>query len=330
MPANLPPDYYAAEERFRAAKTADDKIACLEEMLMIMPKHKGTDKLKAELRRKISGLKEQPQAKGKAGARSKSASHIEKEGAAQVMIVGAANAGKSSLLAALTQAKPQIADFPMTTWLPMPGMLDADGIAIQLVDTPALDADYLQPELLDLLRRSDMIALVVDLNADAPGQLERCRALLEENRIVPLHLKQEHAETNRIVSYLPFLVVANKCDDDSAEENFEIFRELVPGHWPLVAASAATGRNLGGLKQALTDELRLIRVFSKQRGKPPDMTEPFVLKKGSTVEDFARKVHLDFVENLRSAKVWDKGVFDGQMVHRDHVLQDGDVVELHA
>jgi ribosome-interacting GTPase 1 len=330
MPANLPPDYYAAEERFRAAKTNGEKIACLEEMLMVMPKHKGTDKLKADIRRRISKLKEQPQAKGKAGARSKGEFHVEREGAAQVMVVGTANTGKSSLVSAVTQARPQIADFPMTTWSPMPGMLDVDGVPIQLVDTPALDAEYLQPDLLDLLRRSDMIAVVVDVNTDPAGQLERCTALLEDNRIVPQHMRRRWAHANRVMSFLPFLVVANRCDHESAGESLEIFRELAGGEWPLVAVSASAGWNLDGFKCALINELQLIRVFSKLRGKPPDMTEPFVLKRGSTVEDFARKVHLDFVAGLKSAKVWGKGVFDGQMVHRDHTLQDGDVVELHV
>jgi ribosome-interacting GTPase 1 len=326
MPANLPPDYFEAERRYRVAKTPREKIACLEQMLTIMPKHKGTDKLRADLRRRISKLKDVSQAKKGAGKRE-SAFHIDKEGAGQVLVLGPANVGKSALVAALTNASPQVADFPNTTWKPTPGMMPVGNIQIQLIDTPPLDREYIEPELMDLIRRADLILLVVDLQTDPMQQLEDTVAMLDEFRIVPLRLKERYAGQPGL-TFIPFLVLANKNDDRSSDENFEILRELLEDDWPMLSVSATTGRNLEALKRTVTARLEIIRVYSKAPGKDPDTSAPFVLKKGSTVADFAGKVHQDFVKKLKVARVWGQSVFDGQMVQRDHVLHDGDVVEL--
>lgn len=327
MSANLPPDYFEAEKRYRAAKTPADKIACLEDMLTIMPKHKGTDKLRAGLRKRISKLKSSTQAKKSVGKRE-SAFSIEREGAGLVMVVGPTNVGKSSLVATLTNANPEVADFPLTTWKPTPGMMPVENIQIQLVDTPPLNRDYMEPELLVLIRRADLILLVVDLQTDPVQQLEDTVSLLEEHRIVSSHLQDKYTEQNHL-NFIPFLVLANKNDDEATDENLEIFGELIDEDWPLLAVSVNRGRNLESLQKILVERLRIIRVYSKAPGKEPDLTSPFVLKKGSTVENFAGKVHKDFVQKLKIVKVWGEGVFDGQMVQRDYVLQDGDVVELH-
>ncbi|MGC9359323.1 MAG: TGS domain-containing protein [Anaerolineae bacterium] len=78
------------------------------------------------------------------------------------------------------------------------------------------------------------------------------------------------------------------------------------------------------------ERLGVIRVYSKAPGRPPDLDAPFTLEEGSTVADLAAKVHRDFYDQLKSARIWGKGVHDGQMVSRDHVLADGDIVELHV
>jgi len=327
MPANLPPEYLEAEKRYRAAKNPTEKLACLEDMLTLLPKHKGTDKLRADLRRRVSKVKAASQAK-KGGGKRESAFQIDKEGAGQVVVVGPANVGKSALVARLTNANPEVANFPLTTWKPTPGMMPIENIQVQLVDTPPLNRDYVEPELLDLIRRSDLILLVVDLQTDPVEQLEETVNLLEENRIVPSHLRDKYEE-QRLLKLIPFLVLANKNDDENTDENLEIFRELTDNDWPMISVSTITGRNLELLKNILVDKLQIIRVYSKAPGKEPDLTAPFVLKRGSTVEDFAGKVHKDFVDKLKIAKVWGDSVFDGQMVQRDYILRDGDVVELH-
>ncbi|HUV95519.1 MAG TPA: GTPase [Anaerolineae bacterium] len=326
MPANLPPEYFETEKRYRAAKSTAEKIACLGELLSVIPKHKGTERLRGDLRRRLSKLKTAPRGR-KSRSRRDSVFRIVREGAGQVVVVGLANVGKSALVASLTNATPQVAAFPFTTWKPTPGMMPMEDIQIQLVDTPPLNRDFVEPELLDLIRGSDLILLVVDLQTDPVQQLEDTIALLLQHGIAPRHLKDRSAEQRR-VTLIPLLVLANKSDDQSTDEDFEIFCELLEDDWPLLPVSATTGRNLQRLKQVVFERLEIVRVYSKRPGQEPDLDAPFVLKKGSTVADVAGKVHGDLFEKLKTARVWGTDVYDGQMVSRDHVLHDGDVVEL--
>jgi small GTP-binding protein len=326
MPTNLPPEAIEAENRYRAAKSVAEKIACLEEYISLIPKHKGTDKLRAGLRRRLSKLKAAAETRKKV-SRQVSAFHIDKEGAGQVVVVGPPNVGKSALVAALTNATPEVADYPFTTWTPTPGMMPVENIQIQLIDTPPLNRNYVEPELLNLIRRSDLILLVVDLQAYPIQQLEDTIVFLQEHRIVPLRLKDHYIEQQRLI-FKPLLVLVNKNDDESFDGDFEVLCELLEDDWPLLPVSAATGRNFERMKQVVFERLEIIRVYSKAPGKEPDLSAPFVLKKGSTVEEFARGIHQDFFENLKSARVWGSAAHDGQMVGRDHVLRDGDVVEL--
>lgn len=326
MPTNLPPEYYDAERRYRSSKIPAGKLACLEEMISIVPKHKGTDKLRADLRKRVSKLKSTAQAKKSLG-RHESAYHINKEGAGQVVIVGVTNVGKSSLVARETNAVPEVADFPHSTWKPTPGMMPVENIQIQLIDTPPLAAEYVDPEMMDLIRRCDLVLLMVDLQTDPWQQLEDSLVSLEAQRIVPMRLKDRYRD-RRGIRPVRFLILANKNDDPQTDENLEIFRELLADNWPMVSASVKTGRNMDQLKAALLERLNIIRVYTKSPGKKPDRAAPFVFKKGSTMADFAGKVHQDFAQKLKSARVWGPAVFDGQMVQRDYVLQDGDIVEL--
>lgn len=328
MPANLPPNYFEAEKRYREATTVSEKISHLEEMLRIMPKHKGTDHLKADLRRKLSKLRISPGAK-KGVSRRAAAFQISKEGAGQVAIIGPTNVGKSSLVEALTNATPEVSEVPFSTWKPTPGMMPIEDIQVQLIDTPPLDREFIEPALMDLIRRTDMILAVVDLETDPVLQLETSLSLLEENRILPDHLQDGQTSMQRM-TYKPFLVLANKCDDQSCDENYEIFRALLAQDWPMIFVSAKTKRNFEHLKKTIFERLKIVRVYTKAPSEGPDLSRPFVLHKGDTVEDLAGKIHQDFLYNLKFAKVWGKGVFEGQMVQRDHILHDGDVVELQA
>jgi ribosome-interacting GTPase 1 len=332
MPTNLPPEAIEAERRYRAAQSVAEKITCLEEFMSLIPKHKGTDRLRANLRRRLSKLKASSQAR-KGVSRRDSAFHIDKEGPGQVVLVGPTNVGKSALVAALTNATPEVAASPYTTWTPTPGMMPVEDIQIQLIDTPPLDREYVEPELLNLIRRSDLILLIVDLQTDPVQQFEDTITLLREHRIVSRRL-QDRAGDQQPLTFIPLLVLANKSDNESQDENLEIFRELLKDienedSCPLLPVSATTGRNLERLKEAVFEQLEIIRVYSKAPGKKVDLSAPFVLSKGSTVADFAAQVHQDFYQNLRSARVWGSAtLYDGQMVSRDHILQDGDVVEL--
>jgi ribosome-interacting GTPase 1 len=328
MPTNLPPEYFAVEKRYRAAGSPQDKIACLEELIGTIPKHKGTDRLRADLRKKLSRLKSSAQGK-KGVSRQVSAYHIDKEGEGQLVVIGPTNVGKSALVASLTNAAPQVAGAPFTTWQPTPGMMPIENIQVQLIDTPPLNRDYVEPDMLDLLRRSDLLLLLLDLQADPVQQLQDAVELLQEQRIAPLHLQQAFDEPDRL-TFKPFLVLVNKYDDESLDEDYEIFRELLDDDgWPLLPISAASGYNVEAFKQSVFQQLGIMRVYSRPPGKEPDFSAPFVLDQGANVADFAAQVHKDFFEQLKSARVWgSSALYEGQMVGRDHVLQDGDVVEL--
>jgi uncharacterized protein len=326
MPTNLPPDYANAERRFREAQTPAEKIRCLEEMISIVPKHKGTDKLRADLRRQLSRLREEAQTKKKAGGHQ-SAYQISKEGAGQVVVLGPTNSGKSALVAALTNAEPEVSPAPFTTWKPLPGMMPVEDIQVQLIDTPPLDRDFLEPALIDLLRHTDAILLVVDLQADPFQQIEDALALLEEHRIAPLQ-RSEDLEDRERMTFLPVIIAANKCDGEDQDESFEILCELFETPCPLLPLSATAGRNFDKLKLRIIESLQIVRVYAKPPGKEPDLERPYVLKKGSTITDLAAKIHRDFYDRLKIARVWGSSAFDGQMVQRDYVLQDGDIVEI--
>ncbi len=325
MPTNLPPEYFAIEREYRAAKSAAEKIAYIEEMLSIIPKHKGTDRLRGDLRRKLAKLKSAAQSR-KGGGRQESAFRIEREGAGQAVLVGPPNVGKSALVARLTNASPEVADYPYTTWTPTPGMMQVEDIQIQLIDTPPLNREFVEPELWSLIRRSELLLLMVDLQAYPIQQLEETLDILREHRILPQRLAPQYTGQLRL-TFLPTLVLVNKNDDESSDEDLAVLRELLADDWELLPISAATGRNLNRLKRAVFERLGIVRVYSKPPGREPDLSNPFVLRRGNTVAEFAVKIHQDF-GNLKAARVWGSAAYDGQMVGRDYVLQDGDVVEL--
>jgi small GTP-binding protein len=338
MPANLTPQYLAAEQRFKEAVTPQEKIEALEEMLAVMPKHKGTDKLHADLRRRLAKLR--TEAARKHGVSKASAIYtVQKEGAGQIVLVGAPNVGKSSLLARLTHATPEIADYPFTTRLPQPGMMPYENILIQLIDMPPIDEQFYEPWMGGILRQADFALLVVDLSSDELlEEVEVVLQVLERSKIrlagkVPAEAQPESA------SELPHraLIIGNKLDVPNARDNLQILREFYEGRFEIQAVSAATGEGLGALGPILFERLDVIRIFTKVPGKKVDLSSaPFVLKHGSTVLDAARAVHRDFVLSLKFARAWSSEKskrsvkFDGQMVERTHQLEDGDILELHV
>ncbi len=327
MPANLPPHYFEAEKRYREAKTPEEKVKALEEMLTIMPKHKGTDKLRASLTSKIAKFKAQAQQR-KSTSRRETAYNIEKEGALQIAVVGAPNTGKSSLVASLTKATPEIADFPHTTWKPTPGMANFENIQFQLIDTPPITKDYIDPWMADLMRRADVLSVLIDLKDDPFKQFEETVEVLNSLRIYPEGMKVPPDLPKR-----PFIkktiVVVNKVDTERDEEDFHVFLELSEIPIPCVPFSAKNPKFRDNFLKKIYEIGDIIRVYTKAPGKEPDLNSPFIMPRDSTLEDLAGKIHKDFLEKLKYAKIWGTSVFNGQMVQKDYVLQDGDVVELH-
>lgn len=326
MPANLPPRYFEAEQRFREARTPEDKIEALEEMLAVMPKHKGTDKLKAMLRERISKFRDQAR-KRRGTAKQKTAYDIEKEGAAQVVVVGPPNAGKSSLVKLITNASPEVADFPHSTHRPMPGMAPYENIQFQLIDTPPLTREYTEPALADLIRRCDIVVLLLDMTADTLSQLEESLGILHASRIFSdtCTLPPDLKKPPRIKK---MLAAVNKIDTPGDQENFEAFIELSGITLPCIGISTRAGRNITAFLEKLYEMSGIIRVYTKRPGREPDLTAPFIIPAGSTLTDLAGDIHNDFIDRLKTARIWGPAVRDGQMVQRDYILRDGDVVEI--
>jgi uncharacterized protein len=326
MPTNLPPDYFNAERRFREGETPAEKIVLLEEMISIVPKHKGTDHLRADLRRQLSRLREEAQSQKKHGGHA-SVYHIEREGAGQVALIGPTNVGKSALVCSLTNARPEVSPAPYTTWKPSPGMMPFQDIQIQLIDTPALERNMSEPGLFDLVRKADLTCLVVDLQADPLEQVKDSLQLLAEHHIYSQEWIDRPTDDARRI-FIQLFILVNKADEPALDELYEICCDLLDEPIVHLPVSSISGRNFDEFKHYIYNHLGIIRVYAKPYGKEPDLERPFVLRKGGTVIDMARKVHRDFYEHLKSARVWGSAEFDGQMVHRDYVLQDGDIVEL--
>ncbi len=323
MPANLPPQYFEAEKRLHAARSPEERVMIIEEMLAVMPKHKGTDHLKADLRRKIALIQEEAQKKG--GGKRASVL-IEKEGAAQVAVIGLPNSGKSQLVASITSAAPVVADYPFTTQLPLPGMMEFENIKIQLIDTPPLTAEPAEWWLRNLIIRADGLLIVIDLTANPLAQMATVIAQLRDTRINIGRLPVTEEEL--IMHHKKALVLANKADLD-AGGGYELLRAKYEGLVPLMAISAKTGTGLEDLRRQIFDMLEIIRVHTKTPGKKVELNDPIVLSKGATVADAAAGVHKDFLARLKYARIWGSGKHDGVMARRDHVLEDGDIIELH-
>jgi len=248
---------------------------------------------------------------------------IEKEGAAQVAVIGLPNAGKSQLVASITNASPTVAEYPFTTYAAIPGMMEFENIQIQLIDTPPLVPQSIEWWLPPMLRRADALLIMVDLS-DAPlAQMEAILAQLEKMRIGIGPGKAEEG----ILNQKKALIIGNKLDLKS--ENYAALQSKYGEQLPVMAISAKDGTGLEELKLRVYQVLDIIRVYTKVPGQKPDFNDPIILDRGNMLEDAAAAVHKDFRAKLKYARVWGSGKHDGIMVKRDHVLQDGDVIELH-
>ncbi|OQX84860.1 MAG: hypothetical protein B6D63_03610 [Candidatus Latescibacteria bacterium 4484_7] len=200
MPANLPPQYFEAEKEYKNAKTSEEKIAALEAMLAIMPHHKGTDKLRAALTRKIAQIKTLEEARRK--TRRGSIFNVDRQGAAQVLLVGLPNSGKSSMLSSLTNASPEVADYPFTTTIPVIGMMAFEDIQIQVVDLPPLEEEIRKLPYYNLLRNADALLLVVDASSHPEDEVQLILDMLKDSSVTgegTSELKREVFETVEIV-----------------------------------------------------------------------------------------------------------------------------------
>jgi len=327
MPANLTPQYLEADRRFKAARSPDEKLAALEEMLAVIPKHKGTEHLRGDLKRRVAKLKAEAEQAGR--RRGGFSFTVEPEGAGQAALVGPANAGKSALLTRLTNAQSEVGEYPYTTRRPVAGMMPFVNIQIQLVDLPAISQTYMEAWVPSVIRPADLALLVVDAGSPALlDELEEVLAILERGKLRLWRGAAEEVPPGWAVK--PAVLAANKCDRPEAETALELLREAYADRFPVVAVSAQTGAGLEPLKRAIYDGLGIVRVYSKAPGKEPSMASPVILRRGSTVLQMAEAIHKDFARNLDYARVWGSSKFTGQRVQREYVIQEGDIIELHC
>lgn len=330
MPANLTPQYLKAEEEYRRAATPDEEFACLQIMLRELPKHKGTDKLHAELKQKLSKVKKEQEQHAKSGAKKGHGARIPRQGAGRAVIIGGPNAGKSQLVRAVTRATPEVAPYPFTTREPFPAMMPHEDVMVQLIDTPPITADLFDPATQGLIRGADVVVLMVDLGADEG--IEQLQELLDRVQQTKTRLARESylSEDDIGLSYTRALLAPNKIDLAEAPDRLQLLHEFCQLDFPEHVISAQTGSGLDELRRAIYAALDVVRVYTKlPTKKEPDYDRPFTIRRGGTLVEIAELIHKDVAKNLKSARVWGSQVHDGTQVKGDYVLQDKDVVELH-
>jgi len=330
MPANLTQQYLKAEAEYRRAATPEEELDCLQVMLRELPKHKGTDKLQAELKQKISKTKKEIDQQRKAGGKKGGGFRLPRQGSGRAVIIGGPNAGKSQLLCSLTRATPEVAAYPFTTHEPVPGMMPWEDVMVQMIDTPPITADVFDPVTQGLIRSADIVLLVIDIGND--DGIEQVQEVLDHINETKTRLSTtSHFDEDEVgVIYTRTFAVANKIDLPEAAHRLELLKEFCPLEFEQFLISAKTGQGLDELRNAVYNALDVVRVYTKMPNKKEaDYDRPYTIRRGGTLMDIAELIHKDFAENLKFARVWGSNVHDGTHVKGDYVVHDKDVVELH-
>ncbi len=341
MPANLSPEYKAAEAAFRKTRDPRERLDRLREMLRTIPKHKGTEHLQADIKARIKDLAEELEGARKGAAHGGPALVIRPEGAAQIALIGPPNAGKSSLHARLTGSGAHVGPYPFTTQVPQAGMMPHEDVHFQLIDLPPIAPEHPVPWLAGSLQTADAALLVVNLGEPSClEQLQAVQSVLETQRVTLTERWEASAESRAgaptddddpFALRLPTLMLANKAEGIAdLDAELQALRDLTGLRLPVLAVSATTGHGLGDVGTWLFQNLGIVRVYTKTPGHPADKHRPFTLRRGQTVGDVARLVHQDLARSLRYARIWGRSGFEGQQVGHEHCVADGDIVELHA
>ena len=340
MPTNVTAEYKKAEQAFREAREAPEKLQCLKEMLRTIPKHKGTEHLQRDIKTRIKLLNDELSGPRKGGARTGPSHSVRPEGGAQLALLGPPNSGKSQLHHHLTGARSEIGPYPFTTQILLPGMMPYEDIHFQLVDLPPVSNDYFEPWVANALQTADAALLVIDIsNPGCIDHIDQVIAQLDQRKItlidqfvtekLAIETDDETVDDPFRIE-LPTILIANKIDLAAGRGELDALNDLVSYNFPSVAVSALTGANLESFPRMVFEKMKIVRVYTKIPGKPADTDKPFTLKLGGTVSDVARQIHKDFENTFRFARIWGKNVFAGQQVGPDHVLEDLDILEIHV
>ncbi len=366
MPINAHPEYYIAEGKYIRASTTQEKITCLEEMLRTAPNHKGSESLRAEIKQKLSKFrslleKTSQTSKGK-GAKL----FVKREGAAQITLVSVTNAGKSSLIAKLTNAKPLVAEYKYTTTKPEMGIMNYKGIYLQLIEIPAMFPGFAYkgegPSFFTIIRSADLVVFLIDTTHDEQEQLNILYTEFEKAQIKlnfekpkvfirkqgqggieflgkkyfqfdskdAVKMMTEHGYHNAVVTAFEPITIEDLAD---------VINESII-YMPLIICytksditgkgiSTITGKGLEDLQTNIFKTLRMIKVYSKSPGKERDWP-PIAMQEGDTIKSLASKIHKDFLKKFKYARIWGPSAkHTGQTVGLEHELEDEDIVEIH-
>ena len=329
MAANLSPEYQAAEKKYKSSSDPREKLDALQEMLRTIPKHKGTEKMQADIKTRIKKMRKETKKSG--GAAKSTGISIERSGEGQVVLVGPPNSGKSTIVNMLTHATPEVADYPYTTRMPTPGIMKHEDVPLQIVDLPPIADGYIESWLPQIIRVCDAAILCLSFhNDDILSQYEELMKILEEYKLMLCGQEiPDEDDIPRGFMPIPTVMLANKMDTPDAKDNLEIFREFFGTPFETIEMVATDEEQVSKIPAKMFDFMNLVRVYAKEPQKPAKMDKPFVFHEGDTLFDMAYTIHSDFAENLKVAKVWGAGKFDGQMINKDYILQDKDVIEIH-
>lgn len=290
---NAGPEYYAAEERHRQAKTYEEKMAALLEMLKYCPKHKAAHSVLMEVRGKIAELRKEhlKEQRVKASKRGHG-DYVKRQGDAQVCLLGFANAGKTALFNAITGLHMPSTPIPFESSMAHPGMMQFEKVDVQVLDLPSVTPSN-KALLFSFARNADLNLVVID---PLQNEWEQKQFFAEVPRAWFVVSKNSFARTN-----------------DSGGFSYDAFNP----------------NSMAGFKPLLVQKLDLIRVYTKSPRGEVDRKKPFVIRNGATVLEIAKLIHKEFYANLKYARLWGSARFAGQQVSPDYKLKDGDVLELH-
>jgi len=298
MPINAHPEYLNAEKEYFQAQTPGEKLNALKKMISSAPKHKGAENLRAQLNLRYKKLKEHLEKSKKSGKSLRLG--IKKE-EMQAAIIGLTNSGKSSLLSALTNLKPEISEFPLKTKKSAVGIMSYYGTAIQLIEIPAINSKYYDK---GISNTADILLILINSVKD----MKKIEEKISDN-----HGKR--------------IIIFNKIDLFSENEKRKIQATLSSKKYNFTMISTKTREGIEELKDKIFFEFGKIRVYTKEPGKEKSQ-KPILLDTNSLAENAAEKIFRGFAKKVKEIKIWGpSSSFPGQKVGLKHKLKDLDIIE---
>ncbi|MBS3099768.1 TGS domain-containing protein [Candidatus Pacearchaeota archaeon] len=298
---NQSPFYKKAEENFLNAQTDEERLYFLEEMIKECPKHKSSEKMLANLKTRRIKLIEKIDRIKKSKKGGKSRKDSIKKADMQAVLIGIANSGKSSLLTALTNAKPIITGGYISTILPEVGMMDYEDIKVQIIENPPINSEYFD---IGIANSADTLIYAIT----------SIKEIEEIEKSIP------RAVGKRIIAF-------SKCDLLSENEKRKISETLKSKRVSFVLISQITKEGIEELKEKIFHSFNKIRVYTKEPGKSVSK-EPIIMPQNTNIKDIAEKIKKGLSEKIKEARITGpSSKFPNQIVSISHILKDKDIVE---